>query len=140
VKYLADKKRGEAMDNMSDVTNKRLTGITILVIMLVLQGGLELLGIATAFVAFKGVLATGIGIANLSLVVATFVLVWGLWTLKPWAFWATVIIESLSLILRLFTIFQPNANVSSILLRMILPILILIYLFANRNIRAAFRT
>ncbi len=128
------------MDNISDVTNKRVTGITILVIMVLIQGVFELLGIATAFVAFNGVLATGVGIANLSLAVVTFVLVWGLWTLKPWAFWATVVIEALSLVVRLFTILQPNAYVSSILLRMILPLLILVYLFANRNIRAAFRT
>lgn len=128
------------MDNISDVANKRLIGITILVIMVLIQGVFELLGIATAFVAFTGVLATGVGIANLSLAVATFVLVWGLWTLKPWAFWATVVIEALSLVVRLFTILQPNAQVSSILLRMILPLLILVYLFANRNIRAAFRT
>ena|SRR5436190_10530396 len=128
------------MGNMSDVTNKRLTGITILVIVLVIQGCLELFGIATAFVAFNGALATGVGIANLCITVAIFVLAWGLWTMKPWAFWATVVIEALSLVVRLFTIIQPNANVSSNLLRMILPILILVYLFANRNIRASFRT
>jgi len=128
------------MDTISDVTNKRLTSITFLVIIVVLQGSLELLGIAAAFVAFNSALATGVGIANLSITVATFVLAWGLWKLKPWAFWATVVIESLSLAVRLFTILQPHANVSSILLRMILPILILVYLFANHNIRAAFRT
>ena len=99
------------MDNISDVANKRLIGITILVIMVLIQGVFELLGIATAFVAFTGALATGVGIANLSLAVATFVLVWGLWTLKPWAFWATVVIEALSLVVRLFTILQPNAQV-----------------------------
>src|SRR5260370_6430617 len=114
------------MENISDVTNKRPTGITILVIILVIRGCLELLGIATAFVSFNGPLATSLGIANLIITIATFVLVWGVWTLKPWAFWATVVIASFSIVVRLFTIIQPNANVTSIIFSMILPIAILL--------------
>lgn len=122
------------MNQRTDVTNKRPIGIIILAILLVFQGSLELLGIPTAFVSFSGALATGLGITNLFIAIAVFILAWGLWTLKLWAFWTTAIIEALSLVVRLFTLFQPNANVVSILLRMVLPLLILVYLLANRNI------
>ena len=126
------------MDQRPDLSNKRSTSITLLAIFLVIQGVLELLGIPTAFVSFNGTLATGLGITNLIITLAIFVLVWGLWTLKPWvSFWIAAV-EALSLAVRVFTLFQPHANILSILLRMILPLLILIGLFVSQNRRTAF--
>ena len=65
---------------------------------------------------------------------------WGLWTLKRWAFWATVIIEIISLINSVLAFTQPHANFWSAAVGMIIPIVILVYFFADANVRAAFRT
>ena len=43
-----------------------------------------------------------LGIISLILGVLYLVLAWGLWTLKPWAFWGTVILEALTLITGIF--------------------------------------
>ena len=63
---------------------------------------------------------------------------WGLWTLQPWAFWATVILEVLNLF---------NGGLAwSMGLRgalcgiNIVPLLILAYLLLDKNVRGAFRT
>ena len=65
---------------------------------------------------------------------------WGLWTLKRWAFWATVIIEIISLANSVFAFFQPHPNFWSSVTGMVIPIVILVYFLADANVRAAFRT
>ena len=74
------------------------------------------------------------------LAVLELVLAWGLWTLQTWAFWATVAIEVLSIINSLFGLTQRNTSLFATLVSLIIPVIILIYLFADRNVRAAFRT
>jgi uncharacterized membrane protein (DUF2068 family) len=65
---------------------------------------------------------------------------WGLWTLKRWAFWATVIIQVISLANSVIAFTQANANIGAIVVGMILPIVILLYFLFDSNVRAAFRT
>jgi uncharacterized membrane protein (DUF2068 family) len=65
---------------------------------------------------------------------------WGLWTLRRWAFWATVILQVISLANSVIAFTQAHANVALIIVGMINPILMLLYFLVNANVRAAFRT
>jgi hypothetical protein len=67
-------------------------------------------------------------------------LAWGLWTLRPWAYWTTAIIEAARVIFGLYIVFVLREALVAGILSLIIPIIILIYLFADRNVRAAFRT
>ena len=64
---------------------------------------------------------------------------WGLWTLKRWAFWATVIIQVISLANSVIAFTQANANFGAIVGGMIVPIVILLYFLVDSSVRAAFR-
>lgn len=121
-------------------THVRPLGATIIAILLVIQAILELFGVVAALTAF-GSGAGGISIAliDLALAILSLVLVYGLWALKRWAFWAVVVIEVLSIAQHMFALTQPHANVASLIIRMIIPIAILIYFLADRRIRAAYR-
>ena len=79
--------------------------------------------------------------APLSLLLAgiNLVLVYGLWMLKRWAFWGLVIVEAVSIIINIVGI-PSNTNILSHSVALVFPVLILIYLFAHRTVRAAFRT
>ena len=67
-------------------------------------------------------------------------LAWGLWTLRAWAFWTVAVIEVIRLILGLYDVLILREAIIAGILSLIIPIIILVYLFADRNIRAAFRT
>ncbi|HKV59950.1 MAG TPA: hypothetical protein VJO32_16795 [Ktedonobacteraceae bacterium] len=69
----------------------------------------------------------------------SFLFTWGLWTLRRWAFWATVIIEVISLANSVVALTQANANIGVIVGGMIFPIVILLYFLVDSNVRAAFR-
>jgi len=62
---------------------------------------------------------------------------WGLWTLKPWAFWTVVIVEVIHLVQAILSLTRGQGTGVGDL---IFPIIILAYLFLDRNVRAAFRT
>src|SRR5437588_13023586 len=78
---------------MQSMTRARPLGITIISIILAVEG---ILGIISGIVLL-GAVGT-LGIITLILGVMHLVLAWGLWTLKTWAFWGTVILEVLFLI------------------------------------------
>lgn len=63
----------------------------------------------------------------------------GLWRLKHWAFWLTVVIQFLSLLGSIFAFLQPEPNVGGIVLGIVIPAIILAYFLADANVRAAFR-
>ena len=65
-------------------------------------------------------------------------LAWGLWTLRPWAYWTTAIVEAIRVILGLYVVLILHKAIISGILSLIIPIIILVYLFADRNVRAAF--
>lgn len=117
----------------------RPLGITIISILLGIDGIVEaILGIISLV---SGAAPLG-GIVLLILGLLTLALAWGLWTLQSWAFWGIVIIEALNVIYTIyeFAMGRANANASSLIFSLILPIVILLYMFLDRNVRRAFNT
>jgi hypothetical protein len=120
--------------NMENVTRARPLGISIIAVIMAIQGVLGILG--GILLLAGGVPA--LGLITLILGVLYLVLAWGLWTLKPWAFWGTVILEVLTLINGIFGLGLGRAT--SGILSIIFAVVVLVYMFADRNVRQAFRT
>lgn len=123
------------MNNMMMNRRSRPIGITIIAIILAIGGIFAILSAFALLGTFGGsaiVLPLISGILDL-------VLAYGLWTLHPWAFWATAIIEALNLISAVVILATGVATASTII-AFVLALVVLIYLFADRNVRAAFRT
>ncbi|HXL37636.1 MAG TPA: hypothetical protein VN954_10595, partial [Ktedonobacteraceae bacterium] len=70
--------------------------------------------------------------------VLLFILAWGLWTLRPWAYWATLILEIVNIVLH-FLGYGQTHSILAIISGGIISIIIVIYLLVDRNVRRAFR-
>ncbi len=64
-------------------------------------------------------------------------LVWALWSLKSWAFWSTISIEVICIVLALF-VFAIWHLPSSLLTNLVFPIAVILCLFVDANVRPAF--
>jgi uncharacterized membrane protein (DUF2068 family) len=123
---------------LQNITGRtRPLGITIIAIILGIQGVLSIIAGIILLTGSGGTFAVP-ALITLILGVLYLILAWGLWTLQPWAFWATVVLEVIALINGIVALAQHS--VGSGLLNIVLALVILIYLFADRNVRAAFRT
>jgi hypothetical protein len=131
------------------MTRTRPLGITIIATvlgffaLLSLCGSLTSLGFAPFAIfsdaGFGGMFSQGFGaLFGLILAVAQLLLVVGLWTLQPWAFWATVIVEVLALFNGGFGVTQGLRGALCGI--NIIPLLVLAYLFLDKDVRRAFRT
>jgi uncharacterized membrane protein (DUF2068 family) len=109
-----------------------VTNFLVVVILLTQTwGGIgsgNLLAAILVTLAFSGVL-----------LLAELVLVWGVWTLKWWAFWATVIVVSLHLLNGIVGFFSHSMTWWSSTLSIVIPLVILVYLLTDRAVRRAFR-
>jgi uncharacterized membrane protein (DUF2068 family) len=128
------------MQNIS--TARRPLGITIIAILMFIQAVLEII---FGFFSFFGSIIhnplTGllVGWVPLAVGVLLFILAWGLWTLKPWAYWATLILEIVNIVLH-FLGYGQTHSIFAIISGGIISIIIVIYLLVDRNVRRAFRT
>jgi hypothetical protein len=136
---------------------RRPLRISILAILEGLQGLMLLIGLLTVIVTasssgtitieghtiFRADVSIGSALlAGVFLVVGLLSLLfaWGLWRLARWAYWATVILQVISLTNSVIAFTQAPAHVAFIVVGMINPVLMLLYLLLNSNVRAAFRT
>jgi hypothetical protein len=121
------------------MTNSRPLGVTIIAFVsgafaaLQLCGSLTSVGFAPFAIfgegGFGAMFGTGFnGIVGIGVAVVTLLIAGGLWTLKPWAFWATVIIQ----VVNILTI---GINFGSLI-----PIIILGYMMLDKDVRRAFAT
>ncbi len=114
------------------MARRRPLGVTIIAILVAIGAVFEIIGGLALLAVFApiGIFALIVGV--ISLFVA-----WGLWTLKPWAFWLVVIVEVIHLVQAIFSVARgQGVGIGDI----IFPVVILLYLFLDRNVRAAFRT
>lgn len=110
--------------------------ITVLAVLLALQAIAWLVIGLTAFLATGGFLAVSLLIMGL----VGLLLSWGVWTLKRWAFWVTVVISAIDLIVDILGWIQPQLGVvvQELVPNMVLSAFILVALFMP-DVRAAFR-
>ncbi len=134
---------------MTQVPRRRPVGVTIIAVLDIIVGVIALLGgilgflglglvwgrLPTIIDAAGGVL---LGIAIILGLVALFV-GWGLWTLRPWAYWATVILEILTIVDHLFGWLAHHLSTASLIGNIFIPVIIVVYLLADPNVREAFR-
>lgn len=129
-----------------EITRSRPVGISIIAVLLGIQGALEVIYGLLALMKAPGYV---ISYSSVSMVVVVspwalivsgilaLLLTYGLWTLRGWAFWTVVVIELLNLIggtIALFSYYYPGA----VLVAMVIPSVILIYFFVDRNVLSAF--
>ena len=123
-------------------TERRPLGITIIAILLFIQAIIEIIG---GFFSFFGSIIHNplsgllVGWVPLAVGVLLFILAWGLWTLKPWAYWATLILEIVNIVLH-FLGYNQTHSLFAIISGGIISIIIVIYLLVDGNVRRAFRT
>jgi Predicted membrane protein (DUF2127) len=129
---------------MQNITiTKRPLGITIIAILLFISAVIAIIGGFFAFIGttlgspLDGLL---LGWIPLAIGVITFIVAWGLWTLKPWAYWVTLIVEIISIVLNLFNLGRPEHSVLGVISGGIISLIIVIYLLVDGNVRRAFRT
>src|SRR5947209_10813131 len=138
------------------MVRRRPLGVSIISIILAIQGIFELLlGIFAVLAIFAaGHAISGSGhtttgtvvdvlggtLGGISLVIGILTLIFaiGLWTLKRWAFWLTVIIEFISLVRHALEFTHPTTSTVNILLGMVIPVVVLLYFLVDGNVRTAF--
>jgi serine/threonine protein kinase len=131
-----------ALQNEMVVTIRRPLGITIISILMFIQAIFE---IVVGFFSFFGSVISSplagllVGWVPLAIGVLLFILAWGLWTLKPWAYWVTLILEIVNIVLHFLGYSQVH-SLFAIISGAIFSIIILIYLLVDGNVRRAFRT
>jgi hypothetical protein len=123
---------------------KRPLGITVIAILLFISAVIELLG----GISVLGSPPTGtlsdelLGWFPLAMGVIELVLAWGLWNLKPWAYWGTLVMEIVNILIHFFGFLGLPSTHSALAVVSggIVSILIVLYLLIDRNVRRAFRT
>jgi hypothetical protein len=124
---------------------RRPLGITIIAILLFISAIIEIIG---GLSSVMGTPPTGtlsavlLGWFPLILGIIELVLAWGLWTLKSWAYWGTLVAEIVLILVHFFGFLglPPTHSALAVISGGIISIIIVIYLLVDRNVRRAFRT
>jgi hypothetical protein len=131
---------------MQNVTTaKRPLGITIISILLFITAVIDIVGGIFGLIGTRpsgSVNDIFVDYFPLIIGVIELVLAWGLWTLKPWAYWATLIVEIISILVHFFGFLGlPRTHSAlAVISGGIISIIIVIYLLVDGNVRRAFRT
>jgi len=122
---------------------RRPLGITIIALLLAIEGiGALILALLSIAVAFSTPIALIGTVISVLIGLISLALAYGLWTLQPWAFGATVAVEIFTIVFALcnFVGMLPKNTLATTIGDLIFPVVILIYLFADKNVRPAFRS
>jgi uncharacterized membrane protein (DUF2068 family) len=137
-------------NSITETPRRRPVGVTIIAVLDIIVGLLVLIGAILGFLglglageripgAIDAVAGVALGVAII-IGIAELVVGWGLWTLKRWAFWTTVVLEILTIADHLFAWLAHHISIASLIGNIVIPVIIIVYLFADRNVREAFRT
>lgn len=128
---------------MNSSIRQRPFGITVLAILYGLGAGFTLFQKISSLVMATTRVRSEVSDLALLLALVSLVVVWGLWTLKPWALWAALVFEGINIIEGLFSMLTQHIPLFVVFLFvcfLLIHIGILIYLGANRKVRTAFHT
>ncbi len=135
---------------MVQAPRRRPLGVTIIAILAIIVGIIAVIGGILGFLGIglagaqipKVIDAAAIVALILLLIfgVANLVVGWGLWTLKAWAFWITVMVELLTIADHIFGWLVHRIGLGSLIADIVIPVIIVVYMLADRNVREAFRT
>ncbi len=126
-------------------THSRPTGISIIAVLLFIAAALDIVyGLLAMFSVPTFVITANatwvVDVSPWGFLIAgllAFLVGYGLWTLRGWAFWAVVILEFANLLFGTVLLFSAF-NIWAVLLSMVIPAAILIYFFADSHVREAF--
>src|SRR5260370_38030988 len=133
----------DVMQNVG--TTRRPLGITIISILLFISAVIGIIGGLSSVIDNRPmgtVCDVLLGWFPLVLGIIALVLAWGLWTLKPWASWGTLVVEIVNILVHFFGFLglpRPHSALA-IISGGIVSIIIVIYLLVDRNVRRAFQT
>ncbi len=130
------------MQNVS--TARRPFGITIIAILLFISAVIGIIGGLTSVIGstptgdFRDVL---LGWFPLIMAVIELILAWGLWTIKPWAYWGTLVVEIVNILIHFFGLLglPKSHSALAVVSGGIISIIIVIYLLVDRHVRRAFQ-
>ncbi len=125
-------------------TRKRPLGITIIAILLFISAIIEIIG---GLFSVIGTTLTGtisdvlLGWFPLAIGVLALILAWGLWTLRPWAYWGTLVVEIINILIHFFGFLGlPRTHSAfAVISGGIVSVIIVIYLLVDRHVRSAFQ-
>jgi hypothetical protein len=145
VDLAASRLEDSMQQDLTGTIRKRPLGITIIAILLFISAVIEIIGGLSSLI---GSPPTGtisdvlLGWFPLILGVIELVLAWGLWTLKPWAYWGTLVVEIIIILSHFFGFLNlPKTHSAlAVISGGIVSIIIVIYLLADRNVRRAFQS
>ena len=131
------------MQDLTSTSRRRPLGVTIIAILMFIQAIVQIIfGLSVFFTttALEPMTGLVVGWIPLAFGILILVLAWGLWTLKSWAYWTTLVLEGLNILLNLSQLSQSNHSIFGILSGGLLSIIIVIYLLVDRNVRRAFQS
>ena len=123
-------------------TARRPFGISVIAVILFIQAVFEIIG---GIFSFLGHLVTspitGLLVGWIPLVIGILLLILarGLWALRPWAYWVTLVLEIVNIVFH-FLGYQQGHSLFAILSGGLISIIVVIYLLVDRNVRRAFNT
>ena len=149
----------EGKSTMQNTTapRQRPLGVTIMSVLLGIQGLIELIGGITLIVVanslthriiahghaiiarFVDTFGVALGVVGIIVGIITLFFVYGLWTLKRWAYWTVIIIEGLSLLRSIFELIRHTGTTAGVIAGMIIPAIVFLYFLLDPNVRRAFR-
>ncbi|HKF36195.1 MAG TPA: hypothetical protein VKB35_04785 [Ktedonobacteraceae bacterium] len=136
--------------HISQTTQKRPVGVTSIAILLGILGIVEgsfggVILVASLLGAFvlplhSAAVGGAAGVFYLLVGLVKLFFTWGLWRLQRWAFWATVCIAAVSLLMSVIhAMTEPVPTSWVFLVDIVIPTAILIYFSLDSNVRTAFR-
>ncbi len=122
------------------MAGKRPIGITIIAILLFISAVIGIFGGITSVLGNPTDVL--LGWFPLVMAVLELVLAWGLWTIKSWAYWGTLAVEILNILIHFFGFLglQRTHSLLAVVSGGVVSIIIVIYLLVDRHVRQAFQT
>ena len=130
------------MQQQNITTARRPFGISVIAIILFIQAVFEII---VGIFSFLGHLVTSpitgllVGWIPLVMGILLLILARGLWALRPWAYWVTLVLEIVNIVLH-FLGYQQGHSLFAVISGGFISIIVVIYLLVDRNVRRAFQT